>query len=400
LQAVVPAAIVEAVPLLTTPLSQVTYEHVIEFCRTFPEGVRVEYKREPANITKVISSFANTVGGVWVIGVDTDKTTNMPLLPAAGMKREPGIEERITQSAVTGVYPGITPAVRVFDIPGQDRVVVVVRVPESVEAPHAIQNATRVWIRNASTTEPYELADIDRIDYLLKRRGDSAAHRERLVDRAAKRSSCALLAHRVRVVVCPVFPRGALFSRDELFERAERLKALRVVHLQDFRLIHEAVSSPRTSRWTSREDFYFECGIDGVAFYEAAVKERGTIGNIRFVMLPELLLPLATTLGTAVAFLKDRLTNALIRYQLDGCQGMAFLPHPPSQLADAEGAAEALQCLDSQVTVEATTVADELVEGRSRILIQLLQDVLWAFNYRSLDTPTLVYETGKREGVL
>jgi len=42
--------IVEAVPLFTTPLGQVTYEQVIEFCRTFAEGVRVEYKREPANM--------------------------------------------------------------------------------------------------------------------------------------------------------------------------------------------------------------------------------------------------------------------------------------------------------------------------------------------------------------
>ena len=90
------------------------------------------------------------MGGVWVIGVDTDKTTNRPILPPVGVKREPGIEEQITQSALTGVYPGITPDVRVVDIPDQaDRVLVFVRVPESIEAPHAIQNATRVYIRNA-----------------------------------------------------------------------------------------------------------------------------------------------------------------------------------------------------------------------------------------------------------
>lgn len=155
-------------PLFTTPLSQVTYDQVLEFCRTFAEGPRVEYKTEPANIPKVISSFANTMGGVWVIGVDTDKTTNRPILPPVGVNREPGIEEQITQSALTGVYPGITPDVRVVDIPDQaDRVLVVVRVPESIEAPHAIQNATRVYIRDASTTAAVELADIDRIDYLL-----------------------------------------------------------------------------------------------------------------------------------------------------------------------------------------------------------------------------------------
>lgn len=39
--------------MFNTPLADVTYEQVLEFCRTFPEGARVEYKREPVNIAKV-----------------------------------------------------------------------------------------------------------------------------------------------------------------------------------------------------------------------------------------------------------------------------------------------------------------------------------------------------------
>lgn len=52
-----------------TPLGQITFEQVVDFCKTFPEGVRVEYKQEPTkHIAKIISSFANTVGGIWIIG--------------------------------------------------------------------------------------------------------------------------------------------------------------------------------------------------------------------------------------------------------------------------------------------------------------------------------------------
>ena len=144
----------------------------MDFCKTFPEGVRVEYKQEPTkHIPKIISSFANTVGGIWIIGVETDKTTNLPRLPLEGMKQTAGVQEQITQSARTGIYSAITPDVRVLDVPGKpDRMIVVVKVPESIEDPHAIENSTRVYIRTASTTEPYDLADIDRIDYLLKRR--------------------------------------------------------------------------------------------------------------------------------------------------------------------------------------------------------------------------------------
>ena len=48
-------------------------------------------------------------------------------------------------------------------------------------------------------------------------------------------------------------------------------------------------------------------------------------------MLPELLLPLAVTLITASALLSDRLTNMLVRYELYGWQGTAFLPFAPPQ---------------------------------------------------------------------
>ena len=88
--------------MFDTPPSQITFEQVISFCERFEEGVRVEYKRELVHIPKVISSFANTVGGIWVIGVKTDKK-NRAILPPIGIMRQPGLEERIVQSAQTGV---------------------------------------------------------------------------------------------------------------------------------------------------------------------------------------------------------------------------------------------------------------------------------------------------------
>jgi hypothetical protein len=387
------------VPLLTTPLGQVTYEQVIEFCKTFAEGVRVEYKREPGNKTpKVVSSFANTVGGVWVIGVDVDKKTNMAILPPAGLSLEPGIEERITQSALMGVAPSITPALRVFEIPDKPGLaLVVVKIPESIEAPHAIENSTRVFVRNASTTEPYELADIDRIEYLLQRRRDSAGLRERLIKRAADRSFYGSDRHRIRVVVCPVFPKGTLFSHDELWERAEDLRLKNNRHLRDFRLVHDAVASPRASGGI---EFYFECSVQGVVYYEGPASLRGEVKGIPFVMLPQLISPLAQTINTAIPLLRGQLTNVLIRYELYGWEGRAFLLYEPFNMSWSERIAEESRCIDAHVSVETTVVAEELVESRPRLLIELLQELLWAFNCRSAKLPELVYATAKEEGLL
>src|SRR6266446_3484484 len=65
-------------------LDHVTFNDVLAFCQQFPEGVRVEYKSEAANIDKTVASLANTVGGFFVLGVKTDKK-NMPILPIEGM---------------------------------------------------------------------------------------------------------------------------------------------------------------------------------------------------------------------------------------------------------------------------------------------------------------------------
>jgi len=43
--------------MFNEPLADVTYDDVLAFCQTYPEGVRAEYKRQLVNIPKVVSSF-------------------------------------------------------------------------------------------------------------------------------------------------------------------------------------------------------------------------------------------------------------------------------------------------------------------------------------------------------
>ena len=160
---------------------------------------------------------------IWIIGVKTDASTNLPSFPLDGMKRRGGVEEQIVQSAHSGIYPPITPDVRVFDVPGKpDHILAVVKVSESVEAPHAIENSTKVYVRNASTTEPYELADIDRIAYFIKRREQPERRREELINQIVSRSWCGGM--RTRVIVAPIYPRGLLVPHDLLLQRAQLLQ--------------------------------------------------------------------------------------------------------------------------------------------------------------------------------
>jgi hypothetical protein len=63
-----------------------------------PEGARLDYKgiAFPKDLSKTIAAFANTLGGLIILGVDADKKTNTPIWPpVAGMPMEAGLSERV-----------------------------------------------------------------------------------------------------------------------------------------------------------------------------------------------------------------------------------------------------------------------------------------------------------------
>jgi Putative DNA-binding domain len=371
--------------LFNKVLSDVTYADVLAFCQTYPEGVRAEYKREAVHIAKVVSSFANTFGGIWVIGVDTDKA-NRAILPPIGLPLTPGIEEKIVQSAQAGVYPPITPAVRVFDIPDKaGHVLVIVKVPESVDAPHAVENSTRVHIRVENTTESIELSDIDRIAYLLKRRRAPEEWREALIEQASAMSVFSQEGKRetgrMRVIIAPMYPCGALFSYDELYQRARGLDDRGHRLLRNFRLVHEAIMAGQVTDSSSRH--HLELSTNGILFFEEPMEAAGQLEGIPYFHPINLLYPMVRALDTADHFFSGALTNLLIRCELIECVGVGYFHDDPRRLAPSQRTLTQGQCLDRVVRVSAYSTAESLAIRRVEILTDLLRPILWAFSYRA-----------------
>ncbi len=165
------------------PASQIEFADIDAFCRTMqPEGARLDYKgiSFPTDLAKTIAAFANTLGGLVILGVDAENTSNRPIWPPKqGLPAEPGLSERVVQIAQESIYPPVRVAVsNVIPndlLPGH--VLLVIRVNESREAPHAVEKNRKVYVYNRmeNRNKPYELADMDRIQHLL-------ARRQRLVD--------------------------------------------------------------------------------------------------------------------------------------------------------------------------------------------------------------------------
>ena len=245
---------------------EITFEVIENFCREWPEGVRVEYKQEIKDIPKIVSSFANTQGGVYIIGVKANQTDNKVEFPIEGIPNTAGIEERIMQSAYEGIYPSIIPEVIKVDVPESENIVIIVRVDESVSAPYAIQNSTRVYIRVGSVTQPYkkpELAEIDRIEYLFKRRQDTQIVAQQILDRIEDRVSqvCNMDTPTIKLIARPVFAYRSLISPAVIYGLYK--------HTNKKRVPGGVCGFIKPSRHNSQElsDDYLEINEYGIVYY-------------------------------------------------------------------------------------------------------------------------------------
>ena len=236
--------------MFTKPENEIEFSDIEDFCREFGEGVRVEYKQQMIkDIPKIVSSFANTLGGIFIIGAEADKRTNK-VIAIDGIPNSGGLEEQILQSALTGIYPAVMPEVIILDVPtNPNNVVIIIRVDESPQAPHAIQNSTRVYIRTGSITQPYELAEIDRIEYMLKRRDDSQARTRQILKQIEERIESSLDTDsqdfdtnspyldtnfpNLTVIAHPIFPYRPLISTGDIYEFSKDNRFLRWNHQSD-----------------------------------------------------------------------------------------------------------------------------------------------------------------------
>lgn len=126
-----------------------------------PESPLIDYKRDSygtadgdkREFLADISSFANTMGGDIIIGIDESDGLPTAITPITG---DVDAEVRRLQSiALTGIEPRLT-NLRIFPVPVGGGHVIIVRVPRSFIPPHRViaQNNNRFYAR--AGTQKYE----------------------------------------------------------------------------------------------------------------------------------------------------------------------------------------------------------------------------------------------------
>lgn len=388
--------------MFTKLASEIDFNDIDAFCREWAEGVRVEYKSKIVPPAKIISAFANTQGGFLIIGVECDKAKNKAVIPIRGIPNEDGIEERIVQSAITGIHPAVNPEVIIRDVPGEtNRVVVVVRVHESPQAPHALQNSNRVYVRVGSISQPYEKegdkyqdAGIDRIDYMLKRREEPQRISRQILDRIEERVrkySSQLGKPNLEIVARPVFPYRPIVSPSKIFEFID-IHAFIPTNPSESNFGRRNVAGGACFMGNKGHSSYWELNEYGIVYERAALslvpwRNPGGIGNesratrhhldadgigaavFNFIWLAKDFFQACKYLGNIEITVRLReIDDETLKFTTDR--------HP--------GILEERKSLEPEVSASDQCLPHHLgkADAYEKILIGLLQELFWVFNVR------------------
>ena len=354
--------------MFTKPIDEITFEDVESFCKEWPESVRVEYKEQlniKKQIPKIVSSFANYYGGLFLIGVKADKTKNEVSFPIQGIPQRNGIEEQIQQSALTGIYPGVIPEIKLVNVPDSQNVVVVVRVDESVQAPHAIEGSTKIYIRTGSITQPYEHSDIDRIAYMLKRREDSQIIARQILTRFKERAThnFPLKEPTLTVIAKPVFPYRPVISALDIYK------------------LHSAQPSPPKKVAGGVSYLYLgrchELNEYGIVYH------RTTLGDIdygEFIRHIRYLIDQAKDIYKECKYLGNIEVTAQLQQVYN--KKLTDTTNHPSGRKITDHIPDGPVCSDSEVCASNQCLSRDFedTEKRKDIVEKLIHKLLWAFN--------------------
>ncbi len=365
------------------------FSDVESFCKTYKEGVRVEYKGKiPSNLPKTISAFANTLGGILILGVKADEN-NRAIFPIEGMKKEGGMEDRITASSLQGIYPAVIPEVKVIDVPHtNNKMVVVVKVHESIEAPHAIQNSTRVYIRTGSQSRPYELAKIDRIEYMLKRRQKPLERKQQIISTAENRYIRYFKEQRqstgwptLQITVSVAFPYQPVISLEQLDKFLRNIPRKDPARfLTDYvKRVHEGIFYPRP--WHKFFE-YLEINQYGLIFSKGEVhkvksdwKEGSPKEDPLYVDFPAIVTETGTILHLADLFYTrcGYLGNVEVRLTIDNVLKEKLIFLHPDETGD--------EATDNKISTLKTFLVDKIKIDLTTVVSDLMKSILWIFNY-------------------
>lgn len=219
--------------LFNKPLHELTFEDVVAFCkRGIPENKQLDYKymlpKNHEKFAKTIASFANSMGGTVIVGVQDDKN-DKPSPPFTGIAYHEKVRNSIEDIIQTYIDPIVFVEINVCINKHADRMFVVLDIPQSNLTPHLVGKSKRAYVRTGQASRPEAIVHPDKLPWLLDHRQKSERLRHILYDKAESHfenylKTCAVSADGESVStlsLIPLYPQEPLTDYTRLPQLVE-----------------------------------------------------------------------------------------------------------------------------------------------------------------------------------
>lgn len=243
--------------LLNEELKKIKFEDVVDFCsENVKEGFQLDYKREvPKDLSKLTAAFANSRGGLIIIGIEEDKDTGVPI-KFEGIERASKEMERVNQM-VANVDP-----LPIYDISmtneKNNKSFILLRIFEGSIPPYYAANDSTIWVRTGDVRTPIKIASKEYAERLSKKRDKAkekfdraiviskeiylsqlrAGEKERKekIKRAEKTLEVTLGTNvsMLKQIIMPIPPDKELMAVEEIKSNIEKFRVTRPDSINDF----------------------------------------------------------------------------------------------------------------------------------------------------------------------
>jgi schlafen family protein len=391
----------------TTPVSQLKTSDLAELLQDQAvENTRLEFKSDVPGkdeTLKKLSSFANTYGGLVVIGAAApSKDGRIEDLP--GVDEVSGYKQKIVDWCFQGCSPPITVDVS-GPIPapnGGGKICYVISVEESEVAPHFVNGRKGVWLRTNEFSGRFDaaLANENELEQLFHRRELVSERRRHMVERARKRFETHLRMGPAipgsplpdatfELCIVPRFPARQICKPEEIVRRLDKVRypAYRGVGFPRYQMGVMTQFESAIIRQSFVEPSFLEANVWGMVFYAVALNEESHPSSLEGIHLGEFV-------GHLLLFLQ----HASDLFQLTGLIGSILINTSllsirdrkwlyPQQVAPGMpsfGAVRPPSGLDDALALSVSTTVENLRENPESIAMELLRSIFFSLDWRGL----------------
>lgn len=381
--------------LFTKEITKITFEDVSNFCNEqIRESINLDYKKDfPNDLEKTIAAFANTMGGLIIIGVD--ESDGKPKLPVEGLEYKEGLSERITNIILSNIYPPIFPEIQVCE-PVRNKTFVIIRVPQSNITPHFIRHRTQIYIRTNDISHPEELASAEQMEWLRDKRKQSEELREILLNNAQERYSNYLTLYKspgipfgeMTLSILPLYPSTLYKTYREIKQIADEIKAKGYGHEFPY-LFSEArsVENGAVQFFYSKDTKYIEyteLNQFGLLYYKKDIgyqkeeKSGDKTEKIKEIHLSDIITCVDLFLEASTNFYEKLGYWGLVklRLSLEKLLGIKLIGIKEELFPEKENIS-----VDNKLNKERVYYVNDIKKKRIELLIELIQDIGWSLGW-------------------